>query len=500
LSRENKSARASENEDQQALPRSLSLAREDPRRDLRRIVESVLSDKFMGFVALLLVPIIVLPLITTLPESVTSFLYVSDWTIILIFVFEYSSKLYLSKSRREYFRSRWHLLDLSIIALSILLYLPFFDYRSPGSPSLLLRLLRLPRLFVAGGRAIGGVVPETTSVLDHEANEKEAWIRSISAEGSAAVKDGLSWEEFKEHLATDEHEWLDVHNVPDKGFSQLSQILQVSEPHFKSSLMDELYPHIDYVQRSSFIFLQSGQLRYPDEENRHLRISRSGFIIICSGSKIISISRHEVDLFRKTLESVRGGPAHHTFVVSVLYEILDSLLTQYRLILSDIEIDVSRIGQAPRSMLPRDFLERIYTMKREVSRLTSNLVHFKSLLGVVMTRKITLEGFDTAAEDDFEVLQDGTSYLTEIAEDLNENLKSVIELYINQTGFETNRILKILAVITSVGVIPASVGSLLGMNLLGTPYEAYLWQVTAIVVVSMVFAVYVFVKLGWLKT
>ena len=482
------------------LPRSLSVVRDDSRKELREIVGSILSDRFMAFVAFLLVPIIVLPLVTPLPEPVTTFLYVSDWTIILVFVIEYSSKLYLAQSRREYFLSRWHILDLAIIVLSLLLYLPVFDWRTPGSPSLLLRLLRLPRLVAAGSIAAGGVIQEAPPTQVEEKTEKDARIRSISAGNLQAVRDHLSWDDLKQRLATDEHEWIDIHNIPDDGFSRLSQILQVSEPHFKSSLIDELYPHIDYVQASSFIFLQSGQLLYPGEDNQHLKVSRSGFIIICSGKKIISISRHEVDLFKKTLESIRSKTVHRSFAVGVLYEILDSLLGQYRAMLSEIEIDVTRIGQAPRSKLPRDFLERIYAIKREGSRLASNLVHFKSLLGIILSRKVSLEGFDEFAVDDFEVLQDGVTYLTEIADDLDENLKSLIDLYINRTSFETNRILKILAVITSVGVIPAAVGSLLGTNLLDTPFQAYLWQITTIVVFGMVFAVYVFVKLGWLKT
>jgi Mg2+ and Co2+ transporter CorA len=70
----------------------------------------------------------------------------------------------------------------------------------------------------------------------------------------------------------------------------------------------------------------------------------------------------------------------------------------------------------------------------------------------------------------------------------------------HQTSFETNRILKILAVITSISVIPAAVSGILGTNLLDTPYDATLWQLTFIITTSMSFATYTFVKLGWLKS
>jgi Mg2+ and Co2+ transporter CorA len=60
--------------------------------------------------------------------------------------------------------------------------------------------------------------------------------------------------------------------------------------------------------------------------------------------------------------------------------------------------------------------------------------------------------------------------------------------------------LKILAVITSLSVVPSAVGGILGMNLLDTPYGGFLWQVVFIIWLVMAFALYVFVKLGWLKS
>jgi len=190
---------------------------------------------------------------------------------------------------------------------------------------------------------------------------------------------------------------------------------------------------------------------------------------------------------------------HGSFVVSVLYGILDRMLDEYKSILSEIELEVIRISETPRSKLPKDFLERIYSLNKEVSRLVSNLLHYKDLLAVIIANRVPLEGFDARAEEDFHVLQDGVSYLNEIAEDLIDNLHSIIDLYINQTSFETNKILKILAVITSMSVIPSAVGGLLGMNLLDQPYGAYLWEVVLVLVIVMSFVTYVFVKLGWLK-
>ena len=84
--------------------------------------------------------------------------------------------------------------------------------------------------------------------------------------------------------------------------------MQVAEPYFKSGVMDEIYPHIDYHQGASFIFLHSGEIRYPESSDSFLTISRSGFILICSGSKLISVSRHNIDLLnRLSVENLKKG-------------------------------------------------------------------------------------------------------------------------------------------------------------------------------------------------
>ena len=479
------------------LPQSLFVPEADPRKNLRDTIDSILSDKFMVFLSLAIIPIILIPFAINVSPSATEFLDICDWTIIVLFVAEYTSKLYLAKDRWAHFKEPWHLVDLVIVILPFIQYLPALGLSTRGSPSLLLRLLRLPRALAVGGRAFGSRMQASQTVALDSTKESETVIRIVDSK-TLTVGDGLTWDDLKSHLADDNQEWLDIRNLSEEGVARLSSLIRVPEPHFKIDLVDEIFPHIDYVQQLSLIFLQSGKVRYPDKPEAYLTISRSGIIIICTGSKIISVSRHGLDVFSGVMESVRSQ-TKVSFVVSVLYALLDQTLKEYRSVLSEIEIAVIRIAGTPRSKLPRDFLERVYGLNKEVSRLVSNLLHFKELLSVIVSNKVPLEGFDSAAEEDFHVLQDGVSYLNEIADDLINTIRSTIDLYINQTSFETNKILKILAVITSMSVIPSAIGGLLGMNLLDVPYAASLWEVVLVLVISMSFVTYVFIKLGWLK-
>jgi Mg2+ and Co2+ transporter CorA len=484
--------------DSDMLPRSIFVPREDPRKELRETIDSILSDKFMAFLSILLLPIILLPFFINFSSSALSFFDICDVTVIVFFVVEYFSKLYLAGSRWEYFKSPWHLVDLAVVLLSFISYIPFFGLGGRGSAALLLRLLRLPRALAVGGRTAGSRMKSAATVQETVEKPPETIVRQVDAD-LVTEHDDLSWEDVERHLGTKDREWIDIHNITETGILKLSGMLRVPPHHFKARQVDEIYPRIDYVQQMSFIFLQSGEIQYPQRSEHYLTIARRGEIIVCRGPKIISASPHGIDMFKKALVDAQGHTGEHSFAVSVLYGILDSTLREYRSLFSEIEVEVTRIGSTSRPKLPKDFLQRMYELNKEVTRLVSNLVHFKELLGVALSKRLPLEGFDETAENDFRSLQDETSYLNEVADDIVDHVRTIIDLYINQSSFETNRILKILAVITSLAVIPAALTGLLGTNLLGQPYEAELWQLVLVTLMAMAFVGYCFYKLGWLK-
>jgi len=472
---------------------------EDPRRDLREAVESVFSDRFMIIMSLLIIPILILPIAFDLSPEVLSFLDICDWVIIAIFVAEYFSKLFLAKNRYTHFKSGWHLLDLLIITLPFVQFAPIFGIGTSGSPSLLLRLLRLPRALAVGGRTFGGRMRAHSMASVEQEMPNEMLIRGVDAD-FFTVREKLTWEEARTYYLDPKQEWIDISNANEDILLKIGEMLKIPSIHFQSRLMDDGYPRIDYLDRASLVFLQSGQIKYPDVSDRFLTISRTGVLLICSGSGIITVSKRKTDLFEKVLETVQKRQVIGSLVISVLYGVLEQMVIGYRSIVSEIEMEVLRMEGIPRSKLPKDFLEKTFQLNKEVSRLGSNIMHLKEILGTILVKKIQLEGFNESASQSFAVLEGEASYLNETVQHLKENLRSIIDLYINRTSFETNKILKILAVITTLGVIPAIVGGLLGQNLLDVPFSAYLWQIVLLVGIGMAFVFYIFVKLGWLKT
>lgn len=62
-----------------------------------------------------------------------------------------------------------------------------------------------------------------------------------------------------------------------------------------------------------------------------------------------------------------------------------------------------------------------------------------------------------------------------------------------------NAFLKLLAIVSFLGLIPSVAGGLLGMNVAGNPWPVTLGQVAFGVAMGMATVLYVFAVKGWLK-
>ena len=152
----------------------------------------------MIFLSLILIPIILIPFAVDLSSSVLSFLDICDVFIVILFGVEYLSKLFNARDRLKHFASPWHLLDLIIVVLAFVQYIPLLGLSTIGSPSLLLRLLRLPRAFVVGGRAIASR-RVTTPCLCNTVNLPDTIIRQVDSD--LKTTHNLTWDELKVHIS-----------------------------------------------------------------------------------------------------------------------------------------------------------------------------------------------------------------------------------------------------------------------------------------------------------
>lgn len=125
---------------------------------------------------------------------------------------------------------------------------------------------------------------------------------------------------------------------------------------------------------------------------------------------------------------------------------------------------------------------------------------FMGFLAIIAEGRLSLSG--TAGEEhgeDLRSLRDDADYLYETLVNTREGVMSLIELHLNVVSYEMNRVMRILAVFSVLGLIPAVAGGLLGMNLIDNPWPATLPHVAFGVCFGMTMCFYLFFVKGWLR-
>jgi len=92
-----------------------------------------------------------------------------------------------------------------------------------------------------------------------------------------------------------------------------------------------------------------------------------------------------------------------------------------------------------------------------------------------------------------------SGYLYNKIQNIKESLDSLIELHTNTVSYDMNRVMKVIAVITCLAVIPATVGGLLGVNLDEGTFSIKFTEIFFIISSSMLLGLYAFYKMKWLK-
>jgi magnesium transporter len=146
-----------------------------------------------------------------------------------------------------------------------------------------------------------------------------------------------------------------------------------------------------------------------------------------------------------------------------------------------------------------DFLQRVFGLQREISTTSADLWRVKGIVGALATGKAVLPGVDTKNDLFLDNLSTETAGLYKEFEELKDALKTLMELHINVRSFEMNKFMRLLAVVSFLGLIPSVVGGLFGMNVEGNPWPVTLGQVAFGVVMSMATSLYVFAIKGWLR-
>jgi Mg2+ and Co2+ transporter CorA len=313
------------------------------------------------------------------------------------------------------------------------------------------------------------------------------------------IRENVPISHLNDYLNTPVQNWLDISYVSNEDFDELSNTLGVPKVLIESRLSDESYPQIDYFGRYSLIFARVTDGQLTADDSTKLSTSRSDLLVVCHGNDIITISKTQTDIFNRIMERAKKiYTPEEPLAVTILYTILKHMIEKNKQLIDEVEKHLIIFENTPLRERPTNFLETTFCLRKEINQLITALLHLKEIISDITSKSVPLEGLSERHEKKFKLLMDEVAYVYETAFFARDSLIYLVDLYMNTMSYETNKVMRIIAVITSLGIIPAVFG-LLGSNIVGNPWDVQLWQLFAVLVLFMFAAGIIFYKLGWFK-
>ena len=121
------------------------------------------------------------------------------------------------------------------------------------------------------------------------------------------------------------------------------------------------------------------------------------------------------------------------------------------------------------------------------------------MLEMLAEGRRTLPGLTPEAREALGLAADDADFLYDTLDNMRETVLSIIDMHINMAAHDTNRFMRLVAIMSTLALIPAVVGGLLGMNLGDAPWPVTLGQVAFGTLMTMLVVLYTFLAKGWLK-
>jgi Mg2+ and Co2+ transporter CorA len=451
---------------------------------------TIFTDHLMIVLALILIPSIFFPFFFTFSEYMLILLKSVRYIILATFILEYFLKLFVAESRKAYASNPWHVIDLIIVILAATDFIPYTQLGSIGRASPILRLLRITRTFAVAGRTVKRSIP----LRSIEMATQHISPMKINLFLDGKIIKGATKEDVHNYMAVLGHKWIDLQEVSEYDIDFINDALNIPKVLLVSKIIKESYPKIDSFKNFTSIFIQDSILQTDGADLKN--VIRNNMLILWKDNCVVTISSDRSQLFDLICNGLEEAK-NENFIVRILYSIFSRKINDYEDIVRLMEQKITALEELPVEQM-HPFLETSFYLKKEIQKIHFNLMHFRQVLGTIRTRKILPVSQDEY-QSLFGILFDESVFLSEASNNIRDNLISLIDLHINTMSTGLNRVMKILAVITSIGLIPSIINGLFGENITGSPFPIRLSEIFFLELSIMLLAVYAFYRWGWLR-
>ncbi len=453
-------------------------------------IERALNDAVLGFLALACLFLMIAPVVFELGQAAQQTLLYIEYLIVALFAAEYLAALYRAQDKAGFARSPWRVIDALIILAGILSLLPLGADVLRGSPAL--RLLRLGRLALLGTRS-SLALQAHAEPMDGAAQTAPAQLEVWALGASGTAFEAISWPTAQQRIGTAEPDWLFISGVNQEHLAPVAQALGVPQKAVES-LFQSSIPRFDRLERFSTLFV-----RYPLAMQAGERLRRTSVLLVGTADNVIVLSREHTELPHRVQSRLAELGDETPRMLRATVALIGEISRAYTAVIEQLEATLLKIEATQASLQDAEFLRQTFELRADILRVRGSLKHLKSVVRDLHQGHIILAGAKPQHAALFGLLADDCGDLYDDIEDLRDSLQALVDLRLNVSSFQMNRVMRLLALLTALALIPATAGGLLGMNLTDTPWPATLAQVAFGVAAGMGLSLYLFAIKGWLR-
>jgi Mg2+ and Co2+ transporter CorA len=457
---------------------------------LRRALAAILGEAFLGFLAILALGLALFPMLFDLGTRAAAGIEVAQWAIIGWFAVEFIVAFAAARDKSAFLQSPWRWLDFVTILIALASLLPSASAALRSSP--ILRLARIGRLVSLGLRASGLSTRRRVLRVAGEKARGPAQVQLLDDEpGStpqpADIDELLAW------LATDQERWYHVTNPGKDELREIGAKAGLPPGFLEAQLWGTNYPHWARAGSLTGVFL------WVPDLDEHRRADPHGMFFLPIGGGVLSLSRRKLHAIARMDSPRARDEGKLSFPGRVMTSVFERVVQGNQDLAGRCEQGLRELEDVPVRESRPEFFERTFLLKKELSAAQADLWRVKGIADDLANGRVSFAGIRAAESETFQRFAGDVHYLYETLVNIREEVLSVIELHLNVVSFEMNRVMRVLAVVSVLGLIPAVIAGLLGVNVIGSPWPFTLPQVAFVMLFAMALGAYFFLVKGWLR-
>lgn len=448
---------------------------------MSRRLAALLNEPVMGFLALVAMSVGIAPVLFSFPPALDQACDATGWVVVALFGVEYAANFSIAPDRRAYALDPWRILDLVIVVAAVASLLPAVSDTARLGPAL--RMLRLFRIVLFGtrvGHGLGQPVPPPPGPIA-SGDPRVMILRP----GDAAPRAG-DWQGLLRWAAAPTGDWLHASNLSREHLLEIATAAGAPHVLVEAALHESSYPRLESGPRWTALTLS---IPSGGEDMR-----RHPILLLVTDRDVLSLALHPLDL-QKPPAGFEALPWGARCTLHIIRRMLD----RNEDFAGRLEREVRQLEAMPPAVSPQAFFEQTFRLKRQLATAKGDLWRLRGLLEMLSDGRRKLPGLGSEQTDGLRELAGEADYLHETVDDIREALLSIIDLHIAVAGHDMNRFMRLVAIVSVLGLIPAVAGGLLGMNLADSPWTVTLGEVAFVTLVLMIGVLYAFMAKGWLR-